>query len=182
MGARCSNRRPRPSVPLGPTSRQNGEEGGQSLPVYEDCSDAAPPVTFLPVKKDLEYHWGTLEAPRPRRPLVLAPGYAARLTALRKAGAEKFNGLTVTVLHSEGPKWVVQLPGGQKASIPAANLQLKVKIARLRSGQGKLYNSTVATLVEWNPTASKWLVELFTGVQALIPAENLEPVETLSDS
>lgn len=122
------------------------------------------------------------EAPQPRRPLVLAPGYAARLTALRKAGAEKFNGLTVTILHSEGPKWVVQLPGGQKASIPPTNLQLKVKIARLRSGQGKLYNSTVATLVEWNPTASKWLVELFTGVQALIPAENLEPVETLSDS
>ncbi|CAE7250424.1 HERC4 [Symbiodinium natans] len=122
------------------------------------------------------------EDPGPRRPLVLAPGHTARLTALRKAGAEKFNGLTVTLLHSEGPKWVVQLPGGQKASIPPVNLQLKVKIVGLRSGQGKLYNGTVATLIEWNHAATKWLVELFTGIQALIPAENLEPVEAISDS
>ena len=36
----------RGSVP-GRASRENGE-GGQSLPIYEDCSDAAPLLIFLP--------------------------------------------------------------------------------------------------------------------------------------
>eukprot|EP00913_Durusdinium_trenchii_P019173 g18019.t1 len=133
----------------------------------------------------------------PLEPLMLRSGVLARIHGLQKAGAEQFNGQTLgfksfelkafiwlfdsiallrtcTVLQPSGEKWVVLLRDGRKAAMAVEHLQLKAKIIHLRSSQGKVYNSTICTLLRFDRRAEKWLVELFTGVEAHVPAENLD--------
>ncbi|CAK8988861.1 Hypothetical protein SCF082_LOCUS1556 [Durusdinium trenchii] len=112
----------------------------------------------------------------PLEPLMLRSGVLARIHGLQKAGAEQFNGQTCTVLQPSGEKWVVLLRDGRKAAMAVEHLQLKAKIIHLRSSQGKVYNSTICTLLRFDRRAEKWLVELFTGVEAHVPAENLVPL------
>lgn len=107
-------------------------------------------------------------------PLVLRAGALVRIRGLQKAGAEEFNGQTCTLLQPAADgKWICQLRDGRKAAMAPQHLQLKAKIVKLRSSQGKVYNSTICTLIRFDPKVEKWLVELFTGIEAHVAAENL---------
>merc|ERR1711874_28326 len=123
------------------------------------------------------------------KPSALRPGTRARINGLEAAGAQKFNGTMCTVQSWDAvqQKWVVQLESGQPARIPAKNLKvlpipdtgglapgMKVRLVDLESETGRQYNETVATILKWNEAVGKWNVRLFTGVQATIPAANLQ--------
>jgi hypothetical protein len=119
----------------------------------------------------------------------ILPGMLARVNGLEAAAAKKFNGEVCTVKSRDAipGKWLVEFASGTVARIPEHNLEplagtdqqllqpgMKVRVFDLTSASGAQYNDTLATLVEWNGTAGKWTVVLFTGVKASIACANLK--------
>eukprot|EP00747_Dinoflagellata_sp_TGD_P183968 gnl/TRDRNA2_/TRDRNA2_39230_c0_seq1.p1 gnl/TRDRNA2_/TRDRNA2_39230_c0~~gnl/TRDRNA2_/TRDRNA2_39230_c0_seq1.p1 ORF type:complete len:1016 (-),score=239.75 gnl/TRDRNA2_/TRDRNA2_39230_c0_seq1:95-2800(-) len=131
-----------------------------------------------------------LEQLASRAGIGLAPGLKAEVSGLTAAAALKFNGVTCTLkdYDAASDKWLVELdvedppPPKNQARLPAKNLTviegglspgMKVRIVGLT--QAKQWNNTVGTVESWDTKVGKWVVKLFTGNSARLPAVNLEP-------
>lgn len=116
---------------------------------------------------------------------MLWPGALAVVSGLQAEKAKHFNGTTCTVLASEpgGCKYLVEMEGGNKATLPKESLSIKeggalvpgvqAVVTGLAAEKAQKYNGTQGLLRGWVRDAAKWSVKLHDGVTANIPAANL---------
>jgi hypothetical protein len=119
---------------------------------------------------------------------TLWPGALAMISGLESKQATKFNGTVCSVLsRADGGKYLVELHGGNKATLPSDNIKLadggalvpgaKVTVDGLQASAGQKFNGTEAMLKAWSQEHGKWIVMLKGGIKANIPAMNLRSVD-----
>eukprot|EP00933_Yihiella_yeosuensis_P032082 TRINITY_DN25672_c0_g1_i1.p1 TRINITY_DN25672_c0_g1~~TRINITY_DN25672_c0_g1_i1.p1 ORF type:complete len:366 (+),score=73.87 TRINITY_DN25672_c0_g1_i1:41-1099(+) len=108
---------------------------------------------------------------------ALWPGSVALISGLESEKAQQFNGTNCTVLSTEsGGKYLVEMAGGAKATLPLASLTLAeggalvpgvtVILQDLQAEKARKYIGTEAVVKGWNKENHKWMVKLCDGITA----------------